>query len=237
MGWASRSGARWAVLVLLAGCGGGGDPVSLLSETFGAPAGGPSDLTTRWLVTSGTTCTASNTDSDVAGSLPQGNPTFGLVLRCQGDITSLDQYSSLRSIDTWVLDRPMTFAADARVDAVMTGGIDPQPGMDITLEPLNGGIFLSKVTVRTSTATYAFKSGGSYAQVTQTYPADTLFHRYTFAVDGAGGAEWRRDGALQANTRGFPTATGDLYLKLRAPPSSAAVPSEGHVDNVVVSAP
>lgn len=232
-----------AIGLTLAGCGGGsggGGPagqLTLLNETFSTPNGGASNMTNSWVITpGGPTCTASNTDQDVLGSPPQGNPTYGLVLKCQGTITSSP--ISLRSINTYVLNTPMTFAVDARVDSTGTFGINPQPGMNFSLEALNTGFLFASVALGPTSATFRISStagNASGTQVTRTYSADALFHRYVFVVDGSGNAEWRRDGALQANATTFPTNTGDVYVEMQAPPSTSTETSKGHFDNVLVT--
>lgn len=232
-----------AIGLTLAGCGGGSGsagpagPITLLNETFSAPNGGASNMTNSWVITpGGPTCTASNTDQDVLGSPPQGNPTYGLVLKCQGTITS--RPISLRSINTYVLNTPMTFAVDARVDSTGTFGGNPQPGMTFSLEALNNGFIFAHVALGPTSATFWIGTGNaSGTQVTRTYSADALFHRYVFVVDGSGNAEWRRDGALQANASTFPTNTGNVYVKMQAPPSTSTATSKGHFDNVLVTAP
>lgn len=228
-----------ASALLVSACGGGeggaGGRATLFNEEFSTAGGGASNLANSWIVTSSSTCTASNTDQDVLGSLPQGNPTSGLVLKCQG--ATVASPLGLRSIDTYILNSPLTFAVDARVDSVGTFGGNPQPGMNFSLLALNTGAVFSQVALRQNSATFLMKSGGTFVQVTRTFSADALFHRYVFVVDGKGNAEWLRDGALQANTPNFPTNTGNLYVMMQAPPSTDTESSEGHFDNVRVTAP
>lgn len=241
-----------AAAFALTACGGGGGgatpatsaPTTLLDEKFSTPNGGASTMTNNWLVSSGgSTCTASNTDADVLGSPPQGNPTPGLALKCQGTIIDAND-GSLRSLGTYVLNTPLTFAVDARVDTVGTFGGNPQPGMMFSLRALSGFI-VAYVAIRPDSVTYYMNSGGGFGdiQITQTYPADGLFHRYVFVVNGSGNAEWRRDGVLWANTTILSTTTGpvantgDIYIKLTSPPSTTTDASNGHFDNVLVTAP
>lgn len=238
-----RCGLVLMLFVSLTSCfgdggSGPGGSTTLLQESFSAAGGGASVLTDKWEVASSAICSASNTDGDVLGSPPQGNPTYGLVLKCTGAITGVADYSSLRTIDTYVLDRPHTFAADARVDAVGTFGGNPQPGMDFSVEALNNGYLYATVWIRQNVVTYYIRTGSGPAavQVTRTHAVDALFHRYEFEVDGNGKAEWRRDGALQASTNVFYYPSPDvLTLRMRAPPSTAAQASEGHFDNVLIT--
>lgn len=229
--------------LLLSACGGGdGGASTLFDESFTTQSGAPSTLTDAWAITpGGPACTASNTDPDVLGAPPQGNPTYGLVLRCQGTITSSPV--ALRSKSTFVLNGPTTFTVDARVDSTGTFGGNPQPGMNFSLAGLNGGFLVARLIVGPASATYYMNAGGGFGdtQVTRTYPADGLFHRYAFVVNGSGSAEWRRDGVLEASSTNFSTTTGNLantgnqYIELQAPPSTADEPSEGHFDNVRVT--
>ena len=106
-----------------------------------------------------------------------------------------------------------------------------------TLEALNTGSQFARVTIGPGYATFVIRSGNTNVQTIRTFTNDGLFHRYVFTVDGAGNAEWRRDGALEATTPSFPTATGDVYIKMKAPPSTASAPSSGHFDNVLITAP
>lgn len=243
-----------AISELLFACGGGGGgsssgsggsptgPVTLFEETFSTLGGGASTMTNNWIVGSGgSTCTASNTDQDVLGAPPQGNATPGLVLKCQGTIIAGDA-GSLRSLATYVLNTPLTFAVDARVDTV---GPFALGGMMFSLRELNSGFFVAYVSIRPDSVTYYMNSGGGFGdiQVTQNYPADALFHRYVFVINGSGNAEWRRDGILQASTTILSTTTGpvantgNIYIKLTSPPSTTTEASNGHFDNVLVTAP
>ena len=243
MGTIRSYGYLAAAALLLSACGsskavdnGTGAPLTLLNETFGSVASGASSLTTKWVVSSTTLCTASNTDQDVAGSPSQGNPTYALVMTCQGAQSLSAPLINLKSVSTYILNTPMTFAADARTDLSPIPG-NPAPGMDFALEALNTGAQFAKVIVGPASATFVIKSGNTNVQTIRAFTADGLFHRYTFVVDGVGNAEWRRDGALQANTALFSTATGDLYLKMQAPPSTSTEPSSGHFDNVLITKP
>jgi len=193
-------------------------------------------LTDRWLVTTTAECSASNTTADAAGSLANGNPGFGLMLRCSSSPGVL-VFSTIRTIDTFVLSSPHTFALDARVDSIATFDIGAwQAGMQFTIEALNTGAVRSLLSVRGNVVTYHMLSGASGVQVVQTYPVDALFHHYEFIVNGHS-AEWRRDGVLQANTTTFPTNNGSLYIRLRSASSATGETSRGHVDNVSVVRP
>ena len=236
-----------AVVFALTGCGGGGTlggSVTLFEDTFAAINGSPSTLADNWLVFSvGSTCTASNVDTNVFSPLPQGNPTPGLVLKCQGSIIDVND-GSLQSLATYALNTPLTFAVDARVDAVGDFIDNPQRGMIFSLRALSG-LMVAYIDIRPTSVTYYMNSGGGIGniQFTQTYPVDAFFHRYAFVVNGSGNAEWRRDGILQASTTTLSTTTepisaiGNLYIKMIAPPSTATVASNGHFDNVRVTAP
>ena len=230
-----------ATAFALTGCGGGGTPVgsvTLFEDTFAAPDGSASIMASNWIVSSvGSTCTASNIDADVSGSPPQGNPTPGLVLKCQGAIIDAND-GSLQSLAPYILNTPLTFAVDARVDTVGTIVGNPQPGMMFSLRELNGETVAS-IAIRPNSVTYYMKSGGVLGdiQITQTHPVDALFHRYAFVVNGSGNAEWRRDGILWANTTFLSTTTGIIYIKMTPPPSTITNASNGHFDNVLVTAP
>ncbi len=202
--------------------------VTLLQESFSG-----ADYTSRWVVSTSASCSASNADGDALGAPTQGNPTPGMVFKCAAGLGGT--LSSLRSIDTYQLGRDHQFAADARVDAVGSFPANPQPGLEIAIKELNTGMIYALVWVRADQATYYVrrKTGSGYVQQTRIHAADGQFHRFELRVTANGTAEWWRDDALQLSATDLDyDAPEHAYLMLTAPPPTAGSASEGHLDNV-----